>query len=104
MIRRMSSPALSPARRALIAKMRVIWFGSIRDLQIVDGQPILDPVPTIVREWKFASQNEPTSYLADAMHKPQIADLLQLFDRIGNGTITVLQVRHGLPFHCEMPG
>jgi hypothetical protein len=98
--------ALSPARRKLVELCQQIHFGRVEDLQVRDGEPILNPRPRVVVEHKFCSLNgpHPESARADSALKSQHVDLLRLLDEIGDGTIEVLTVKHGLPFHAELPG
>lgn len=97
--------ALSPARRQLVALFQQWNFARIEGLVIRNGDPVLDPLPQFVREYKFAGENgpRPESGLGDFALKPQIIDLFRLMDELGNGTITVLTVKHGLPFSAELP-
>ena len=58
------------------------------------------------RLYKFCAENgpRPEAGRADCELKGQVTDLMQLLDDIGDGTIAVLSVKHGLPFHAELPG
>lgn len=95
---------LGPDRRRLIHLMQQISFGRIESLQIRDGDPVLDPLPRIVREVKFAGDNGPRleADIGDFTLKRQVQDLLAQLDRIGNGVIDVLIVKHGLPFSMQV--
>jgi hypothetical protein len=97
---------LSPARKWLVELMQRINFGRIEGLHVRAGEPLLAPPPQVVREHKFAGENGVRTELAacDFMLKSQLMDLFHLLDEIGDGTITVLTVKHGLPFHAELPG
>jgi hypothetical protein len=75
----MSKAALSPARRRLVELLQQLNFGRVEGLSFLDGDPIFDPPPRLVREVKFV-------------------ELFQYFDEIGDGTIDVLEIKHGLPF------
>ena len=98
--------SLSPARRRLVEICQELNFGRIENLEVRGGEPILYPRPTTVREHKFAGENGPRieSGRADYLLKSQMRDLMQLIDEIGDGTLAVLRVKHGLPFHAELPG
>jgi hypothetical protein len=106
----MSTPqaksALSPARRRLVEICQRLNFGRVENLQILSGEPVLEPAPRVIREHKFCSDNAPRPEAArpDCKLKSKVADLMQLLDAIGDGTIAVLSVKHGLPFHTELPG
>lgn len=98
--------ALSPARRRLVELMQRLNFGRIEALQVRAGEPIFDPMPQVTREYKFCSDNGPhrEAGRSDCQLKNQVRDLMSLLDEVGDGTIAVLTVKHGLPFHAELPG
>lgn len=86
--------------------MQKIGFGSIEDLIVVDGEPLLDPRPRIIRVIKlreFASA-EPRNIPADYILKVQTVQLLACIGEIGNGTIRRIEVQGGLPFKIEVEG
>jgi hypothetical protein len=98
--------ALSPARQRLVELLQHINFGRIEGLEVRGGEPVLDPQPRVVREHKFCSDNGPRPEVgrADYALKDQVADLMRLLDDIRDGVIAELSVKHGLPFHAELPG
>ena len=98
--------SLPPARRLLVELLQRLNFGRVEALQVQGGQPVLDPMPRVVKEHKFAAENGPRPEAGrdDCALKAQHADLLKLLDDVGDGTIAVLSVKHGLPFHAELPG
>jgi hypothetical protein len=106
MIAAMSKSHLSPARQRLVGLLQRLNFGRLEGLQVRGGEPVLDPMPRVIREHKFCAENgpRPEAGRADCRLKGQVADLMQLLDDIGDGTIAVLTVKHGLPFHAELPG
>ncbi|OWK39416.1 hypothetical protein [Fimbriiglobus ruber] len=81
-------------------------FGRVEGLIVRGGDPVLSPRPCIVREFKFAGENSPRPEggLATFALKKQHLDLFALLDSIGDGMIHVLTIKHGLPFHAELPG
>ena len=101
-----SKSSLSPARQQLVALLQQINFGRIEGLEVRGGEPVMDPTPRHVREHKFCGENgpRPEAGRTDFKLKNQVADLMRLLDDIGDGRITVLTVKHGLPFHAELPG
>ena len=100
----MNFKSLSPARRQLVAVFHRWGFARIEGLVVRDGEPVLNPLPHVVREHKFASENGPRSEgrLDDFVLKPQVLDLFKVMDELGDGTIAVLTIKHGLPFSCEI--
>jgi hypothetical protein len=94
----------SPSRARLIEWMQRIGFGTIEQLVIRQGEPVLDPPPKVVRDVKFGAENgpRPESDLNDFVLKAQVRDLFAQFDVMGNGTIRCLEVKHGLPFRMQV--
>ena len=97
--------ALSPARRQLVALMQKLNFGRIEGLVVRGGEPVLGPMPVVVREHKFGGDNGPRAEAGRGDHalKTQVVDLMALLDALGDGAVAVLSVKHGLPFHAELP-
>ncbi|MCL6508149.1 MAG: hypothetical protein K6T59_14125 [Bryobacteraceae bacterium] len=91
---------LSARRAGLMELMQSINFGRIEGLAVLDGEPVLDPPPRIVREVKFGGENGPRPELdaGNFLLKTQVVELFQHFDQLGDGTIDVIEVKHGLPF------
>ncbi|MBP3954764.1 hypothetical protein J8F10_05635 [Gemmata sp. G18] len=98
--------ALSTPRQRLIELLQRLNFGRVENLHVRAGEPVFDPPPATVREHKFAGENgpRPEAGRPDVVLKAQHLDLMALLDAIGNGTVTVLAVKHGLPFSAEVPG
>jgi len=84
--------------------MQRIGFGTIEQLVIRQGEPVLNPPPKVVRDVKFGAENgpRPESDLNDFVLKAQVRDLFAQFDALGNGTIRCLEVKHGLPFRMQV--
>jgi hypothetical protein len=80
--------------------MQSLNFGRIERLPVRDGEPILDPPPRIIREFKFGAENGPRHELAagDFLLKGQVVELFKHFAALGTATIEVLEVKNGLPF------
>src|SRR5262249_9196756 len=97
---------LTEPRRQLVRLMQEIQFGKIEGLVVKGGQPVLEPLPEIVREYKFGGDNEshPGLNATDFLLKSQVVDLLRQVDLIGDGLIQVLEVKHGLPFRMFVNG
>jgi len=95
-----SKSSLSPRRRALVERMQALNFGRIESLAIEDGEPIFGPNTRVTREHKIGGENgpRPESAAADFALKSQVIELLVVLDQIRDGTIEVIEVRHGLPF------
>jgi len=96
----LTKAALSETRRRLVELMQNINFGRIEGLAVLDGDPVLDPPPRVIREVKFGGENGPRPELdaGNFLLKTQVVELFQHFDQLGDGTIEVLEIKHGLPF------
>lgn len=97
------SDDLSPARQHLIAIMRELRYGQIHDLTIEAGEPVLDPLPRLVRAVQICGQGRvlrrggPCSRL-----KPHLLELFDEFDALGTGVIDIIKIQDGLPVHLQV--
>ena len=68
---------LSARRAGLLELMQTINFGRIEGLAILDGDPVLDPPPRVIREVKFGGENGPRPELDDGnfLLKTQVIEL-----------------------------
>ena len=91
---------LSDPQVRLIELMQRINFGRIFDLEVRDGQPVIDPPPRVVREIKFGGENGPRPEAArvDFTLKAEVRDLFAQLEALGDGVVGVLEIKHGLPF------
>jgi hypothetical protein len=92
--------SVSEPRRRLVELMQSINFGRVEGLAIRNQDPVLCPPPRVVREYKFGGENGPRPELGigNFLLKQQVVDLFAFFDDFEDGTIDVLEVKHGLPF------
>lgn len=97
---RRSKKDLSAPRAELLRRMQRINFGRIDNLRIDNGDPVLDPPPRVIREIKIGGENgpRPEAGARDFVLKAQVVELFEHLDRLKDGTIAVLEVKHGLPF------
>ena len=95
-----SKQDLTLCRRELLELMQSVNFGRLEMLLIRDGQPVLNPRPKVIREIKFCAENGPREELnaANFCLKAQVVEFFAFLDEFQNGTIGVLEVKHGLPF------
>lgn len=91
---------LSPSQQKLLAEMQRINFGRIEDLMVYRGEPVFDLPPRVVREVKFGSENGPRLEAAktDFALKAQVRELLAQLEALGDGVVSTIEVKHGLPF------
>ena len=94
--------SLSSERQHFIRDMQRINFGRIDGLAVRNGEPVLDPSPRKQVEIKFGGENGPRPELrvSNFALKQQVIELFELFDNIGDGTIDMLEIKHGLPFRA----
>jgi hypothetical protein len=94
---------LSPARRQLVNLMRDLRYGQIRSVPVVDGEPVLDPLPPIVRSVRLVNvRNTPHRPTKGYRLKPHVIALFAEFDRLGTGQIETIKVQDGLPVHVQV--
>lgn len=95
---------LSPDRCRLVDTCTALGFGRLERLGVCGGEPRFDPPPVIVTERKLGCDEPAIVRSPDCILKPTVIDLLRVLDRVGNGCIRCLEVRHGLPFRIEIEG
>lgn len=92
--------ALSPARQRLLQTMQELNFGRIENLRVHAGEPLFIPAPRIIRDIKIGGENgpRPQAYHNDFALKAQFAEFFDHLSRLGHGSVTAIEVKHGLPF------
>lgn len=105
MVSSKNKAALSPARRRLVEVFQHLNFGRLENLEIKGGDPLFSPSPRLVREIKFGGDNSPRQELSssDFLLKSQVIELFRFFDTMQNGTVELIEVKHGLPFRMIVP-
>jgi hypothetical protein len=93
---------LSPGQRSLVELMHEHQFGRIENMSVRDGQPILDSTANVVRVARLGSESDGRKSVPskESKLKKQVRDLFEL-DRLQEGTVIRLELRHGLPFSLE---
>ena len=99
-----STRDLRNSERAFVAAMRQMGFGRYEYLQIRNGELVLNPWPTSVREVKFCSHDPGAAQVPPVEFelKPQVAELFEYVRDVDAGEIRTLEVKHGLPFSMEI--
>ena len=102
----LAKAALPKPWQRLVELMQTINFGRIEDLTVRGGNPVFDPPPRVVREVKIGGDNgpRPARDASNFLLKDQVVELFQHFDQLGDGTIEVLEIKHGLPFRMLVAG
>lgn len=95
----------SPPRRKLVELMQSIYFGRMESLVVRRGEPVFSPPPTVIVEIKLASEELPHPPGEGDFHlKAEIIALFHSFDRLRDGNVMRLEIRHGLPFRLLLDG
>lgn len=92
--------ALSPARLQLLELIQRYSFCEIKNLEVRGGEPVLDPEPLVTEEIKIGAEYDPGPAMSkdDFLLQAHIIELLEHLDRVGDGRVAVIEVRHRLPF------
>jgi hypothetical protein len=91
---------LSASRRQLLELIGRYSFSRIENLVVRGGEPVFDPTPHVTEEIKFGSEigSVPELGRDDAPLAALVIELFEHLERLRDGRIASLQVRHGLPF------
>ncbi len=91
---------LSPARQRLLRLLQSINFGRVEELEIRNGEPVFSPAPRVFVELKLDVNDSPRpeSRLERFPVREQVARLFTQIAHLNEGTVEVIEVRHGLPF------
>ncbi len=100
----MNKKTLSEPRRRLVELMQTLDFGRIHGLAVRNGEPDFGRGFRAVRTVKMAGDNSPgpENYSEDFVLKHEVINLLEHFDRLGDGIMRLIEVKHGLPFIIEI--
>ena len=95
---------LSREGQTLVERMQRINFGRIEHLPIRGGQPVWADQSRVIRKVKLGGENTPRaeSGYGDFELKRQVVDLFAQFERIDEGLIRSLEIKHGLPFAMDI--
>ena len=96
--------ALPPARKRMVELMQEINFGRIEGLRVLDGEPMFDPPPKVVRKIKMGGENGPRRDDGkwDFLLKDKVREFFDHLASLGTGTISRIEVQSGLPFSMEI--
>ena len=95
---------LSPERSQLIDLMFEVYYGTIEHMQVRGGEPVLKPIPRIVRDVRLGRRETKRRVRSrqDFALKAQLVDLLNQLDAINNGVIDRIEIQDGLPFRIRV--
>jgi hypothetical protein len=96
--------ALSINRRRLVETMQTLNFGRIEALHIRAGEPAFSPAPRVTQDIKLGTENSPRPELdrVDFVLRSSVIEMFAHFEKLHDGTVAVIEVRHGLPFRLVL--
>ena len=96
---------LTPAQRWLVERMHQTHFGTIHDMLVRDGEPVIDPPPKVKQAFKLGGKRNGCKVVPlEFALKEQHIELFELIEKKRNGLITKLSVQEGLTFLVEWEG
>ena len=102
----MTKAALSPSRRRLVELLQDSNYGRIEGLEVREGEPILDPLPTVLQLFVFGKDNGSNESRGNdcfALRK-KVTELFDVFDRERSLLIQELIIDNGLPVRMTVAG
>jgi hypothetical protein len=98
--------SLTPAQQDLLGLFQTIRYGRIHRLRVRSGQPDLDAGAPWTRTVKVLGENapHPCNQAKDFTLRREVVQFFRLLHTLGDGEITDLQIRDGLPFSYEVSG
>lgn len=90
---------VSRPRQLLIRLFQNTNFGEVRQLQVKDAEPVLNPAPVVLVDLKLDTDDEsrPEIALTDFALSQEVCRLLDRLDEVRNGEIERILVRAGIP-------
>jgi hypothetical protein len=90
---------LSTARQALVRLFQATNYGEIRQLQVRESEPVLNPAPIVLIDLKLDTDEgpRPELALADFTLGHEVCRLLDRLDEVENGEIERISIRAGIP-------
>jgi hypothetical protein len=94
--------SLSAARQRLLEVFQRVRYGFILRLSVRAGEPVLGGLRW-VRKVKVLGDNDahPALGREDFALRHEVVEFFRLLDRVGDGAVTNVEVRNGLPFCFE---
>ena len=94
---------LSALRQLLYKKVTCeLLFGEIKDLYVTNGEPLLDPPPTIIKKSRYPVRNNPPRpFNPEATLSQSWIDFFVELDEIKNGWIDQIKITNGEPRELE---
>ena len=95
---------LTFSQRSLLELIQRLNYGRIEGLIVRRGEPVLDPLPRMIRQIKFGGDNgsRPEGAKYDFALKAQVRDFFAHLEALGDGVISCLEIQRGLPFRMTV--
>jgi hypothetical protein len=95
---------LSPVQQRFLEVLQRVRYGRIHHLEVRGGEPVLSEDLRWTRTVKVMGDNtpHPAQQSRDFELRREFTDLFQLLAVVGDGEVTNLEVRNGLPFTFEL--
>ena len=90
---------LSVSRQALVRLCQATNYGSIRNLEVRDSEPVFRPPPVVAVDVKLDGDDGPRREIAltDFVLRDEVCRLMDRLDELKNATIERIEVRAGIP-------
>ena len=98
--RRISLKSLSDERQQLIVCVHEKQFGTIRNLPVIEGEPLLEQA-RVVRRRNLSKESDRKPVSKNFRLKVAQVRLLETLDEIENGVLELITFRDGLPCGLE---
>lgn len=95
---------LSLARRRLSEVFQRLGYGTVWNLPVEGGEPVLGRQLRMTRRLKFPGNNGACekAELKDYVIKEELVSFFELLDRLGDGIVDEIEVTQGLPQRGSM--
>jgi hypothetical protein len=97
---------LPDSTRVLALTMHHVRFGRFEDLVVRNGKPVFNPPPSLIRVSRIGGAASENSDLrpedGDWALTSHLVELVEELDRIGDGVVSRLEFRNGLPVLVEV--
>jgi len=91
---------ITNTERELMRLVRETQFGSIHNVRVSGGLPVIDANTQVSIEYKLSGLDNKREVLSDQDYarKPQVRTLFERLRAMGSGSVECIEVRDGLPF------
>lgn len=96
--------SISEAQKRLLQLMQEVHYGKVEDIVISGGEPVMGLPVKVMRDVKLSGECSKRPILADRdyLDKPQVAEMLRQFKRLGDGIVQLVDIHDGLPFRIHI--